>query len=114
MPARLRGFEIEGRAPLLDGPWQLDATGTLGGVQLRHAAQQDRVPATDIPTAAASIVDLWASWRQALGDDADALGCLELNKLGDALACNASTVRNARELAPATARALQAGVRLSF
>ena len=148
VPARLRGFEIEGRARLLDGPWQLDATGTFdgvrgdnlasgeplprmaprrlqlgletrvgawrGGVQLRHASQQDRVPATDIPTAAATIVDLWASWRQALGDDADALWYLKLNNLGDALAYNASAMRNARELAPAAGRALQAGVRLSF
>ena len=85
-----------------------------GGVQLRHAAAQNRVPATDSATPAATVVDLWASWQQRLGGAADALWFVKLNNLGDVLAYNAGSLRTARELAPAGARALQAGVRLGF
>ena len=85
-----------------------------GGVQLRHTADQHRVPDTDIATPGASVVDLWASWQQRLGTAADALWYLKLSNLGDALATNASSLRNARQLAPAAGRALQGGVRLSF
>ena len=85
-----------------------------GGVQLRHTADQHRVPGSDIATPGASVVDLWASWQQRLGTAADALWYLKLGNLGDALATNASSLRNARQLAPAAGRALQGGVRLSF
>ena len=89
------------------GPWR-------GGMQLRHAAAQNRVPATDSATPAATVVDLWASWQQRLGGAADALWFVKLNNLGDVLAYNAGSIRTARALAPAGARALQAGVRLGF
>ncbi len=85
-----------------------------GGAQLRYTADQNRVPSTDIATPGATVVDLWASWQQRLGTAADALWYLKLSNLGDVLAYNASTLRNARELAPAGGRALQGGVRLSF
>jgi iron complex outermembrane receptor protein len=85
-----------------------------GGVQLRHTAEQSRVPSTDIATPGATLVDLWASWQQRLGSAADALWFLKLNNLGDVLAYNATAMRNARGLAPAAGRALQGGVRLSF
>ena len=83
------------------------------GVQAKVVARQDRVPAGDIATAGATLVDLWASWQQRL-DGADALWYLKLSNLGDALAFNASALRTARELSPAGARALSAGLRLSF
>jgi iron complex outermembrane recepter protein len=89
------------------GPWR-------GGVQLRHTAEQRRVPSTDIATPGATVLDLWASWQQPLGTSVEALWYLKLNNLGDVLAYNATTMRNARELAPAAGRALQGGVRLSF
>ena len=85
-----------------------------GGVQLRHVADQRRVPATDIATPGATVLDLWASWQQRLSPSTDALYYLKLNNLGDVLAYNATTLRNARTLAPAAGRALQGGVRLSF
>ena len=53
-------------------------------------------------------------WQQRLGGAADALWFVKLNNLGDVLAYNAGSIRTARELAPAGARALQAGVRLGF
>jgi iron complex outermembrane receptor protein len=85
-----------------------------GGMQLRHTADQRRVPATDIATPGATVLDLWASWQQRLGSATEALYYLKLNNLGDVLAYNATTLRNARTLAPAAGRALQGGVRLSF
>ena len=85
-----------------------------GGVQGRHTAQQNRVPATDIATPGATVVDLWASWQQSLGTATDALWYLKLNNLADVLAYNATAMRHARGLAPAAGRALQGGVRLSF
>lgn len=85
-----------------------------GGVQLRHTADQDRVPSTDIATPGATLVDLWASWQQPLGTQADALWYLKLSNLGDVLAYNATALRNARTLAPAAGRALQAGLRIGF
>jgi len=85
-----------------------------GGVQLRHAARQDRVPANDVATPGWTTLDLWASWLQRLGSGTDALWTLKLTNLGDALAYNASALRTARELAPAGARALQGSVRIAF
>ena len=85
-----------------------------GGVQLRRTADQTRVPSTDTATPGATVVDLWASWQQPLGTAADALWYLKLNNLGDVLAYNATALRNARDLAPAAGRALQAGVRVAF
>lgn len=85
-----------------------------GGLQLRHTADQRRVPSTDIATPGATVVDLWASWQQGLGSAADALWYLKLNNLGDVLAYNATAMRSARGLAPAAGRALQAGLRLGF
>jgi iron complex outermembrane receptor protein len=84
------------------------------GLLLRHAARQDRVPASDTPTPGWTTLDLWAGWLQRLGPDSEALWSLKLTNLGDALAYNASALRSARLLSPAGGRALQAGVRLTF
>ena len=83
------------------------------GVMAKVVARQARVPVNDVPTDGATLVDLWASWQQRLGPT-DALWYLKLSNLGNALAYNASALRTARELSPAGARALAAGVRLSF
>ena len=100
-------------------PWRLQAgldaargAWRLGG-QLRFAARQQQVPASDIPTASATTLDLYASWQQRLGA-ADAAWTFKLSNLGNALAYNASALRTARELAPAGGRALWAGLRLGF
>ena len=83
------------------------------GVLAKMVARQGQVPANDVPTDGATLVDLWASWQQRLGPT-DVLCYAKLGNLGNALAYNASALRTARVLAPAGARALSAGVRLSF
>ncbi len=83
------------------------------GAQAKITARQDRVPANDVATDGATLVDLWAGWQQRLCG-ADAVWTLKLSNLGNALAYNASALRTARDLAPAGARALSAGLRLSF
>ncbi len=85
-----------------------------GGVQLRHAARQSRVPTTDLATPGWTTLDLWTSWAQRLGPGADAVWTLKLSNLGDALATNASALLTARALSPAGARALHASVRVGF
>lgn len=101
-PLRLQAALVAHR-----GPWR-------AGLQLRHAARQDRVPASDTPTPGWTTLDLWAGWQQALGGGTEALWTLKLANAGDALAYNASALRTARLLSPAGGRALQAGVRLAF
>ncbi len=83
------------------------------GVLAKGVARQDQVPVNDVPTNGATLVDLWASWQQRLGPT-DALWYAKLGNLGNALAYNASALRTARDLSPAGARSLSAGVRLSF
>ncbi|NDG41084.1 MAG: TonB-dependent receptor [Betaproteobacteria bacterium] len=83
------------------------------GVALKSVARQDRVPAEDIATGGATLVDLWARWQQRWGDT-DAVWSLKLANLGNALAYNATALRSARALSPAGGRALTAGLRLSF
>jgi len=103
---RLAPLRLQAGLDAAQGDWR-------GGVQLRHSARQGRVPANDIATPAATVIDLWAGWQQRLAG-ADALWTLKLANLGNALAYNASAVRTARGLSPAGARALSAGLRLSF
>ena len=70
--------------------------------------------ATDVATPGHTLVDLWASWQQRAGQGSDLLWFAKLGNAGNALAYNASTLRTARELSPAGARALQLGLRLAF
>ncbi|MFG5408570.1 TonB-dependent receptor [Piscinibacter sakaiensis] len=88
------------------GPWQLR-------IGADHAARQDRVPATDVPTPSATLVNLALSRRIAWGA-ADALWFLRLDNAFDTLATNAVTVRTVRELAPLPGRSLRTGIRLAF
>jgi len=111
----VRGDDLDRREPLPRLPplrlrvgvaWTLGAT-TLG-TDLRHAARQGRVPATDTATPAATVLDLWArgrfeavpglSWHARLGNATDEL------------AFNAAAVASVRGLSPAAGRSLAAGV----
>ena len=83
------------------------------GAQAKTVSRQDRVPVNDVATGGATLLDVWAGWQQRLGG-ADAVWTLKLSNLGNALAYNASALRTARDLTPAGARALSAGLRLSF
>ena len=70
------------------------------GAQAKITARQDRVPANDVATGGATLLDLWAGWQQRLGGT-DAVWTLKLSNLGNALAYNAGALRTARDLTPA-------------
>jgi iron complex outermembrane recepter protein len=88
------------------GPW-------LASLTLRHAARQNRVPATDVATPAHTLLDAALSWqgKTAL---ADVMVFLRANNLTDRLAFNASALRTARELSPLPGRGITAGLRASW
>ncbi len=88
------------------GPW-------AGRIELDHAARQNRVPATDVPTAGYNLVNLSLSRRFNLAS-ADAVWFLKLGNLGDTLAYSASAIRTVRELAPLPGRSLKTGIRVAF
>ena len=84
-----------------------------GGLGLRHAAAQDRVPATDTATASHTLADLWFSWQQRL-PMGEALLYARIDNIGNTLASNASSIRTLRDLAPLPGRSVSAGLRLAF
>jgi iron complex outermembrane receptor protein len=88
------------------GPW-------TAGLGVRHLAKQTRVPATDVATPGATLVDASLSWRQRWGT-ADALWFLRLDNLGDELAFNAAALRTARELTPLPGRSATLGLRVAW
>ncbi|GCL64268.1 TonB-dependent receptor [Pseudaquabacterium pictum] len=104
---RIAPLRLQAGLEAAQGAWR-------GGLQLRHAARQSRVPDSDVATPAWTTLDLWASWTQRLGAGAEALWTLKLGNLGDALATNAVALPTARALAPAGGRALQGSVRVVF
>ncbi len=84
-----------------------------GRVEVDASARQGRVPATDVPTAGFAIVNLALTRKASIGG-ADALWFAKLDNATDKLARSASTIRSVRELSPLPARALMAGLRVSF
>ena len=88
------------------GPWTARA-------EVQHASAQDRVPSTDSATAGWTMLNLSASYALDLGER-DALLFVTLQNVGNELAYSASTVGTVRSLAPLPARALKAGLRLTF
>ncbi len=89
------------------GPW-------TAGVGLLAAARQDRVPATDTPTAGHGLVNLSVSRQLAWGGTQGALWFLRVDNVFDQLAYNAAAVQTIRGLAPVAGRSLKTGVRLTF
>jgi len=104
---RIAPMRLQAGLDAAQGAWR-------GGVQLRHAARQGRVPANDVATPGWTTLDLWASWLQRLGPGTDAVWTLKLTNLGDALATNASALPLARDLSPAGGRAVHGSVRIAF
>ena len=104
---RIAPMRLQAGLDAAQGAWR-------GGVQVRHAARQGRVPANDVATPGWTTLDLWASWLQRLGPGTDAVWTLKLTNLGDALATNASALPLARVLSPAGGRALHGSVRIAF
>ncbi len=88
------------------GPW-------AGRIELDHAARQNRVPTTDVPTAGYSLVNLSLSRRLEFAGT-DALWFLKLGNLGNTLAYSASAIQTVRELAPLPGRSLKTGIRVAF
>ncbi len=88
------------------GPWTASAT-------VRHLARQTRVPAVDVPTASATLLDFSASWRQPWAG-AEALWFARIDNVGDRLAFNAAALRTARELSPLPGRSATLGLRVAW
>ena len=88
--------------------WQL-------GAGLRHAARQNRVPATDTPTAGFTLLDLWASGAlPAPWLGAQAQWFARLSNATDRVAFNAAAIGTVRGLSPEGGRALGIGLRTAF
>lgn len=88
------------------GDWRL-------GLDLHHAARQDRVPATDTATPGHTRVDLWARWRQRIAGT-ELLWTLQARNLGDELAYSATTIGTLRGLVPLPGRSLAGSVQVAF
>jgi len=87
------------------------------GLDLRHAARQNRVSANDSATAGHTVLDLWASgtlWGSGTGSGAGATWFAKLSNATDELAFNPVAVATIRGLAPMPGRALSAGVQLRW
>ena len=85
---------------------------TLRG-EVQHAARQDRVPTTDVPTDGYTLLNLALTRRFEVGA-ASALWFVKLDNAFDTLALSASSVRTVRELAPLPGRALRTGLHVAF
>lgn len=104
---RLAPLRARAGAELATGGWR-------GGVQLRHAARQDRVPATDTATPGWTQLDLWGGRTFALGGGREAQLIVKLANATDELAYNAGTVATLRGLSPLPGRALSVALRASM
>jgi iron complex outermembrane receptor protein len=111
----VRGDDLDRDEPLprlpplrlrMGAAWALGST-TLGA-DVRHAARQGRVPATDTATPAATLLDLWA--RGAIAALPGLRWYAKLSNATDELAFNAAAVATVRGLSPAGGRALAAGL----
>lgn len=104
--ARLPPLRVRVGLEASRGAWSATAT-------LRHLARQTRVPATDVPTSSATLVDLGVVWRQPWAG-AEALWFARLDNIGNELAFNAAALRAARELSPLPGRSVTAGLRVAW
>jgi len=82
-------------------------------VQVRHSADQDRVPAVDAATPGHTRIDLSFSGPLPAVSQG-ALWFVKLDNATDELAYSASTIQTLRGLVPLPGRALSAGVQVSF
>lgn len=131
---RQAGWQLDGRASLDLTRGENTTTGqplpriaparlTLGldarhgpgsfGLELRHAARQDRVPEGDIATAGYTLVNASLAWRSRWSQT-DALWFMKLDNLGNTLAYSAGAIRTVRELSPLPGRSVSAGLRVQF
>lgn len=86
------------------------ARGSLrGGLVVRHAARQDRVPATDAATPGYTMLDLWAMAPLPLPGEASLIA--RLGNVTDRLGYNATAIATARGLTPLPGRAASIALR---
>jgi iron complex outermembrane receptor protein len=111
----VRGDDLDRDEPLPRLPplrLRVGAAWSLGqvtvGADLRHAARQGRVPATDTATPAATLLDLWLRGRVAALPGL--AWTLKLANAGDELAFNAAAVSTVRGLSPAAGRSVSAAL----
>jgi iron complex outermembrane receptor protein len=88
------------------GPWR-------AGVELAHAARQSRIPATDTPTDAYTLVNFSLTRKLSMGD-ADATWFVKVDNAGDVLAYSANTIQTVRGFTPLPGRSLKTGIRVTF
>jgi iron complex outermembrane recepter protein len=100
-PLRLR-FGLEGEWQAWHAHWELD-----------HAARQSRIPDTDSATASYTLMNVLLARRLRWGEG-EGLAYLRVNNLGNRLAYNAAATPSIRSLSPLAARAVAAGLRVSF
>lgn len=113
---QVRGDNLERGEPLpriapLRARLALDLArgGLRGGLVVRHAARQDRVPATDTATAAYTMLDLWAMAALPLPGEASVI--MRLGNVTDRLGYNATAIATARGLTPLPGRAASVALR---
>jgi iron complex outermembrane recepter protein len=90
-----------------------------GRVEIDHAAAQNRVPSTDVPTPGYSLLNLSVTRRFTLSGlnsagSSDAVWFFKLNNAGNALAYSAGAIPTVRDLSPLAGRSFKTGVRLAF
>jgi iron complex outermembrane receptor protein len=113
---RVVGDNLDAGEPLpriapMRGRLSLEASqgGLRGGLAVRHAARQDRVPSTDTATPGNTMLDLWAGIALPLPGEASAYA--KVGNVTDRLGFNATSIATMRGLAPLPGRAFSAGLR---
>jgi len=104
--ARIAPWRLKLGLDAAQGPWR-------AGVELAHAARQNRVPASDEPTAGYTLVNLSMS-RRLGGGQRDMLWFARLHNAGNRLAYSASSIQTIRGLSPLPGRSLGTGLRIGF
>jgi iron complex outermembrane receptor protein len=115
----VRGTDEDSGQPLPRlAPWRARAALVLHGAQwqagaeVRHSAAQNRVPATDTPTAGFTLLDLWGAATLPVPGAPQLL--VKLGNATNQLAYNAGTVATMRGLSPLPGRALSVVLRAAF
>ena len=90
-----------------------------GRVEVDRASAQKRVPATDVPTAGYSLLNLSVMRRFAVSGlvgsgNTDAVWFFKLNNAANTLAYSAGAIPTVRDLSPLAGRSFKTGLRLAF
>ena len=103
---RIAPYRVSAGVEAAQGPWQL-------GAGVRYAAEQDRVPSTDVATPSYTMLNLWLTWKSRLAL-AETTWFARADNLTDELAFSSSSIGTIRGLAPLPGRSATAGLRIAF